>query len=100
MGRPQSLPEAGEALARTQRIVRETQAQHADAGRGALLDHRELRIGEVDTGAAFPGDSATPGGPNRCGRTTVKPAATTRSAKAFTCGVMPGISVMITTPGP
>ena len=40
------------------------------------------------------------GVPNRLGITTVKPAATTSSEKAITSGVIPGISWMITTPGP
>ena len=38
--------------------------------------------------------------PNRCGITTVNPAATTSSANAITSGVMPGISWITTTPGP
>ena len=40
------------------------------------------------------------GVPNRCGITTVKPAATTSSANPITSGVMPGISWMTFTPGP
>ena len=41
-----------------------------------------------------------PGVPNRCGSTTVYPAATSSSANPITCGVRPGISWITTTPGP
>jgi hypothetical protein len=47
-----------------------------------------------------PVDIDEPGVPNMLGIATVKPCATTSSAKAATLGVSPGISWMITTPGP
>src|SRR3954452_8409765 len=45
-------------------------------------------------------DPSGPASPNMSGIATVKPASTTRCANAATFGVMPGISLMTTTPGP
>ena len=45
-------------------------------------------------------DGVRPVSPNRYGIATVNPASTTRCANAATLGVMPGISLITTTPGP
>ena len=46
------------------------------------------------------GVAGSSGVPNRCGITTLKPAATTSSPNAITSGVIPGISWISTTAGP
>jgi len=48
----------------------------------------------------YPVDGSRPGSPNSDGIATVNPASTSRRANAATFGVMPGISLMTTTPGP
>ncbi len=45
-------------------------------------------------------DVSLPGTPKRWGRTALKPASTTRSAKSSTLGVIPGISAITMTAGP
>jgi hypothetical protein len=45
-------------------------------------------------------EGSRPASPKTSGIATVKPASTTRCAKAATLGVMPGISLITTTPGP
>ncbi len=50
--------------------------------------------------ATYGTEISRPGVPNSCGIATVKPASTTRWANATTFGVMPGISLITTTPGP
>lgn len=62
------------------------------------------QAGTIEVSTAFtavPLDEVSrPGTPNRWGRVTLNPAATTRSANASTLGVIPGISAMTRTAGP
>ena len=61
----------------------------------SLLTHTRLVTERI-----VPTDIAAPGGPNRCGMTTVNPRSTTSSANVITLGVIPGISWITMTPGP
>jgi hypothetical protein len=59
------------------------------------LTHTFGNVDSIDRGP-----TGASGVPNRCGRTTVNPAATTSSANPITLGVRPGTSWITITPGP
>src|SRR3954469_18755733 len=67
--------------------------------RAHVANSRDTQPPVIDL-ATYGIDMLRPGSPKSTGIATVKPASTTRCANSATCGVMPGISLLTTTPGP
>jgi hypothetical protein len=65
----------------------------------STANSREMHVRAM-TPSAWGRLSGLPGVPKSWGMNTVYPSATRRSANWMTCGVMPGISLMTTMPGP